>query len=41
MENLFPLTKSCAWNLSDNNENYPNAYLKCFWCNERKWAFSF
>lgn len=39
MNNLFPLTKSCAWTEDDGNTNYPEPCGKCFWCNEKKWAF--
>ncbi len=40
MEELYPLTKSCAWGISDGNINYPDPCGKCFWCNEKKWAFN-
>ena len=33
MDSLYPLTKSCAW--SQTLENCG----KCFWCNEKEWAF--
>ena len=39
MEDLYPLTKSCAWGPESGNENFPNPCGKCFWCNERAWAF--
>jgi len=33
LNTLLPLTKSCAWSSTLEVCN------KCFWCNERKWAF--
>lgn len=33
METLFPETKSCAWSKT------LEVCGKCFWCNERAWAF--
>ena len=39
IKDLFPLTKSCAWGVESGNENFPNPCGKCFWCNERAWAF--
>ena len=40
MDELYPLTKSCAWGPESGNTNYPGDCGKCFWCNEKAWAFS-
>jgi len=39
MNDLFPMTKSCAWVEADGNTNYPDPCNKCYWCNEKAWAF--
>lgn len=35
MENIFPLTESCI----EDRENQPYPCKKCFWCEEKYWAF--
>ena len=37
--NVYPMTKSCAWGPESGNTNYPEPCGKCFWCNEKAWAF--
>ena len=39
MKELYPMTKSCAWGPESGNENYPEPCGRCFWCNEKEWAF--
>ena len=39
MKELYPMTKSCAWGPESGNKNYPEPCGKCFWCNEKAWAF--
>ena len=40
MEELYPMTKSCAWGPESGNTNYPEPCTRCFWCNEKEWAFA-
>ena len=36
LDTLFPVTRSCE------NDNHPGSHCgKCWWCNERKWAFGY
>ena len=39
MKELYPMTKSCAWGPESDNTNYPDPCGRCFWCNEKEWAF--
>lgn len=39
MKELYSMTKSCAWGPESGNTNYPDPCGKCFWCNEKEWAF--
>ena len=39
IKELYPMTKSCAWGPESGNTNYPEPCGKCFWCNEKAWAF--
>tara|TARA_B100000900_G_scaffold379423_1_gene364309 strand:+ start:269 stop:1060 length:792 start_codon:yes stop_codon:yes gene_type:complete len=39
MKELYPMTKSCAWGPESGNTNYPDPCGRCFWCNEKGWAF--
>ncbi len=39
MKELYPMTKSCAWGPESGNTKYPDPCGRCFWCNEKEWAF--
>ena len=42
INNLYPLTRSCEWQIGLNNAEDPsNGHCgECWWCEERKWGFN-